>query len=70
MHFYLLGPTPNWDALFTDCTIEFSNSRGSAGFRPLPTTVSLFPVTRSPKVYFGALQCSAAFLTEISPAFN
>jgi hypothetical protein len=33
-------PTPNWDALFTDCTIEFSNSRGSAGFRPLPTTSS------------------------------
>jgi hypothetical protein len=24
-------PTPNWDVLFTDCTIEFSNSRGSAG---------------------------------------
>ena len=34
-------PTPNWDALFTDCTLEFSNSRGSAGFRPLPTTISL-----------------------------
>ena len=54
-------PTPNWDALFTDCTIELSNSS------PFPTTISLFPVTRSPTVEFGTLKCYADFLTDISP---